>query len=95
MFEQWGKAFLLLFGFCVFGGGHRFSSSIFSNRSSNMCNVTDDFTNGDYMVLFDNLYSFHFVCKLVQFQAAQYNQSGKMKQPLRWVHGRLLWFYRS
>ena len=27
-----------------------------------MCNVTDDFTNGDYLVLLDDLYSFHFVC---------------------------------
>ena len=32
VFEQWGVSFSFYFGFCVFGGGHRFSSSIFSNR---------------------------------------------------------------
>ena len=30
---------------------------------------------------------------LVQLQAAGYNQSGEMKQPLRWIYGRLNWFY--
>ena len=30
---------------------------------------------------------------LVQLQAAQYNQSGEMKQPLRWIYSRLTWFY--
>ncbi len=30
---------------------------------------------------------------LVQLQAAQYNQSGDMKQPLRWIYSRLNWFY--
>ena len=30
---------------------------------------------------------------LVQLQAAQYNKSGDMKQPLRWIYSRLNWFY--
>ena len=56
------ESLLRSFSRCVFGDSHRFSTFIFSNRSSNMCNVADDFTNGYYVVHCDNLYDFHFVC---------------------------------
>ena len=96
MFEQWGVNFsfvILAFVYLVVAIG---SLLLFFPTVDLTCAMLPMISPMVITWFCSIIYTvFTLFVALVQFQAAQYNQSGKMKQPLRWVYGRLLWFYRT